>query len=468
MKILLINSPPRKKKMFANFIIPPIGLSYVASALKRDGFDDVKILDANALQMGWDELEKYLKSNGPFDVIGLTGMTPIIDRSYRAIKIARKHCKHIVLGGPHASIYVEQCFKDCPEIDFLVLQEGELTAPLLFKKLETGKPVDGLKGIAFKRKGKVVVNPSAGLIEDLDSVPLPARELLPMDKYRYPISKHKKVDVVITSRGCPYNCIFCNKVMFGNKWRARSAKNVVDEIESVIREYGIKSFIFYDDLFTFDMNRVKEICRMMIDRKMSIEWKCEGRVNIMDKEMLDLMKKAGCTLISYGVESCNQKSLNFLRKGTTPEQIRNAFRMTKDAGIETMAYLIIGIPGETKEDAINTIEFAEEIDADYVQISVLTPMEKTPLHDLAKEKGWIRKSKAKNPFDAETERDILSTGDIPPEEIEALVKEAHRRFLLNKKYLLKSIKRIRSMNQLKNLVITGMDYLYWLMKGDKE
>lgn len=466
MKILLINPPPREKRRFVNFVIPPIGLSYVATALKENGFNDVEILDANALQMGWDELDHYLRSKGPLDIIGVTGMTPIIDRSYRTIKIARKYCKYIVLGGPHASIHIERCFKECPEINFLVLQEGEITAPLLFKRLENNERVENIKGIAFRKNGKVIVNPPRELIKDLDKAPLPARELLPMDKYRYPISKYKKIDVLISSRGCPYNCIFCNKTMFGNKWRARTAENVVEEIESVVKKYEIRSFIFYDDLFTVDKERVNKICRLIIEKNLKIEWKCEGRVNIVDKEMLSLMKKAGCTLISYGVESANQKSLDFLRKGTTPEQIRNAFKLTKEAGIEAMAYLIIGIPGESKKDTIHTIEFAEEIDADYVQISVLTPMEKTSLYDLAKKKGWIRRSKAKNPFDAEKERDILVTGDMTQEEIEDLVKEAHKRFLLNKRYLLKSIKRIRSWNQLKNLLITGVEYLYWFKKED--
>ncbi|MBR9682514.1 MAG: radical SAM protein [Candidatus Aenigmarchaeota archaeon] len=448
--------------MFENFIIPPIGLSYVAASLKKEGID-VEILDANALQMTWEQLEKELESRGKVDVIGVTGMTPTIDRTYRTAQIARKHCKHLILGGPHGTICTDQTFDDCPEVDIIVLHEGEVTAPILIKKLENGEDIDDVRGIAFRKDGKIVKTERRDLIQDLDSISQPARELLPMDKYRYPIGKHKKISVIITSRGCPYKCIFCNKTMFGQMWRARSAKNVVDEIENVYRTYGIKSFIFYDDLFVTDKNRAIEICQGIIDRKLNIEWKCECRVNLVDKELLTKMREAGCILISYGVESANQKSLDFLNKGITVEQIRTAFKLSKEVGIEKMAYLIIGIPGESKEDAMRTITFAEEIDADYVQISILTPMKNTPLFDVANEKGWIVSKYAKNPYDQElTERHVLATGDIPEEDLEKLMKDAHRKFLLTPKYLFKTVKRVRSLNQIKNVMITGTQYLKWL------
>ncbi len=175
------------------------------------------------------------------------------------------------------------------------------------------------------------------------------------------------------------------------------------------------------------------------------------------------MKESGCILISYGVESANQKSLDFLNKGITVEQTKNAFKLTKEAGIEKMAYLIIGIPGETKEDAMRTVTFAEDIDADYVQISILTPMKNTPLFDVASEKGWIVSKYAKNPYDQElTERHVLATGDIPEEDLEKLMKDAHKRFLLTPKYLFKTIKRIKNLNQAKNVIITGTHYLRWM------
>lgn len=463
-KVLLINPPPRQKKRFENFIIPPIGLSYVAGALKKEGID-VDILDANALQMTWEELEEDLKSRGTIDVIGVTGMTPTIDRTYKTAKIARKYCKHLILGGPHGTIQTDNTFRDCPEIDIIVLNEGEITTPILIKKLENNESINNVLGIAYKKDGKIVRTPQRELIKDLDGLASPARELLPMDKYRYPIGKHKKVDVIITSRGCPYGCIFCNKSMFGNMWRARSSKNVVDEIENVYRNYNVKSFIFYDDLFVVNKARAMDICQGIIDRKLKIDWKCECRVNLVDKELLAKMKEAGCVLISYGVESGNQKSLDFLNKGITPEQIRTAFKLTKEVGIEKMAYLIIGIPGETKEDAMKTISLAEEIDADYVQISVLTPMENTPLFDLADKKGWIAQKSVQNPYDQElSKRYTLVTGDIPEDQLEILVKDAHKRFLLKPKYLFKTFKRIRSFNQLKNIFITGSQYLKWMNK----
>ena len=463
MKVLLINPPPREVKRFENFIIPPIGLSYVAAALKKAGVD-VEILDANALQLTWDELDAEIGHYGPIDVIGITGMSPTIDRTYKTAKIAKRFCNHLILGGPHGTICTDKTFEECPEIDIIVLHEGEITMPELIKELDGKGDISKVKGIAFKMHDMVIKTPRRDLIQNLDEIEQPARYLLPMDKYRYPIAKHKKIAIIISSRGCPYGCLFCNKAMFGQQWRARSASNVVDEIESVHKTHGVKTFIFYDDLFVTDRKRAMDICQGIIDRGLKIDWKCEARVNLVDKELLTKMKESGCSCISFGVESANQKSLDFLNKGITVAQTREAFKLTKEADIERMAYLIIGIPGESREDAMRTINFAEEIDADYVQIAILTPMEKTPLFDLAKEKGWIQAREAKGLFDEDKKRYILVTGDIPDEDLEQLMQDAHKRFLLRPKYIFKTIKRIRSFNQLKNIFITGLQYLAYMKK----
>ncbi len=195
---------------------------------------------------------------------------------------------------------------------------------------------------------------------------------------------------MITSRGCPYHCIFCDKSIFGSKWRARSSQNVLEEIEEIVKDFKIKSIIIYDDLFTLNKQRVIEICQGILERGLRVEWKCEGRVDRVDAEMLRWMKKAGCSLIAYGVESGNQIGLDYLQKKITLAQIRQAFELTHKAGIRPMAYFILGIPVETFEQGLKTIEFARELKPEYAQFSILSPYKGTKLYEEAKAKGWYR------------------------------------------------------------------------------
>jgi anaerobic magnesium-protoporphyrin IX monomethyl ester cyclase len=397
MNILLIQ-PPSRIRQREELVVPPLGLAYLASTLRREGHR-VKILDAFALGMSWEEFEAEIKKEKP-DLIGMGGMTPTIDNTLRAAKICRPHTRTLVVGGPHVSVHREEFFRDCPEADFGVMGEGEAAFAGLVKRLEEGKdPWEGPGLVGPER-----ANPPANFIEDLDSIPFPSRNLLPNQAYRYALWPGKKITTLITSRGCPYQCIFCDKSTFGSKWRARSAQNVLEEIEQIVRDLKIKSIIFYDDLFTLSKQRVVQICQGILDRDLQIEWKCEGRVDRVDEEMLRWMRKAGCTLIAYGVESGNQEGLEYLRKKTTLAQIRRAFELTHKAGLRPMAYFILGIPVETFEGGLQTIEFAKELNPEYAQFSILSPYKGTDLYAEAKARGWYREVDANNPFDKDQKR----------------------------------------------------------------
>ena len=459
MKILLIQPPPRKI-VKEDIVVPPLGIAYLAAVIEKQGHS-VSIIDAFAEALDLHSLEDRVKKIAP-DLIGITGMTPVIDNAFRTAGICRRYAKYVVIGGPHVSVAGSKVFEQCPDVDYVIQGEGEISFPLLVEALERNKDITNVPGVITRDFS----NLPSPLIDELDSIPFPARHLLPNERYRYILSSGK-VTTMFTSRGCPYHCVFCDKAVFGSKWRARSAANVLDEIELVRRDYGIDSIIFYDDLFTLDKKRVLEICQGIIDRELKIEWKCEGRVNLTDKETLTLMKKAGCSMIAYGVESGNQKGLDYLNKGTTVEQIRNAFELTKRAGIRPMAYFVLGIPVETYDDELRTIDFAKEIKPAYAQFSVLSPVPGTKLYDDAVRMGWYKEVEAKNPMDKDVNRPAIINENWDEEKLVRILREAHRRFYMSPWYIMERIKEVTSFKDFMRKAMAGMKMLRWyISKGN--
>jgi radical SAM superfamily enzyme YgiQ (UPF0313 family) len=279
--------------------------------------------------------------------------------------------------------------------------------------------------------------------------------------YTYPFSKHRNVTTIFSSRGCPYNCIFCDKSVFGSKWRARSSRSILEEIDDIVGRHKIRSIIFYDDLFTLDKNRVSEICEGLIRRNYKLDWKCEGRVNLADPETLKLMKRAGCSMIAYGVESGNQAGLDYLKKKTNPDQALRAFEMTKKAGIKTMAYFIMGIPSETFEDSLNTVEFAKKLKADYAQFSILSPFYGTECYDIALRNGWLGYIDAKNPMDKDLKKPVLLSPNWNERNLDKILKIAHSRFYLRFSYLSKTVLNLRSHNQLLRYIKEFFKLMSW-------
>ncbi len=453
MKILLIQPPPREL-VSEDIVVPPLGIAYLAAVLERKGHT-VGIIDGFAEQLDAAGLEERIKAFGP-DLAGITGMTPVIDNAFRTAKIARRYAGTIVLGGPHVSVFGRKIFEQAPEIDLAIQGEGEVSISLLADALQAGRDPSSVPGLVTRD----IQNAPAAYIEDLDTLPLPARHLLPNDRYRYILAKGR-VTTIFSSRGCPYQCIFCDKAVFGSRWRARSAENVLAEIEHVVREFGVRSIVFYDDLFTVKKDRVIEICRGILDRGLDIEWKCEGRVNITDEESLTWMKRAGCSMIAFGVESGNQKGLDYLNKGTTVEQIRRAFALTRKAGIKPMGYFVLGIPVETFEEEIGTIEFAREIHAAYAQFSVLSPTPGTRLYDDVIRMGWYREVEAMNPMDKELKRPAILNENWDEEKLNRILKEAHRRFYLSPWYIWQRLKETRSLGEFLAKAAAGLKLIRW-------
>lgn len=380
-------------------------------------------------------------------LIGLTGMTPTIDTTFKAAKICRPYCRWLVLGGPHATVFGSQVFKQAPEFDFLVKGEGEMAFLRLVQDLMTGK-----------QPPRVITGP---LVGNLDSLPFPNRHLLPQNLYRYPLVNKLPFTTMISSRGCPYHCLFCDKSVFGQTYRARSPQNVVDEIDMLVRQDKIRSLVFFDDLFTLNKARVGQICREILRRRLKLTWKAEARVNTVDASTLKLMKKAGCALLAYGVESANQKSLDFLQKGETTAQAKKAFRLTRQAGIKTLGYFILGIPGETYVEAQKTVQLAIDLQCNYAQFSVLTPYPGTKLTRLATQRGWLAETAAHNPFDQDIRKPALLSPGWTPVKLKKIIREAHRRFYFRPKYLWQQLLGLGQPNQIRFALASGWRLIKW-------
>ena len=300
MKVVLINPP-----QFGKYAQPPMGLALLAAVLEKEGFD-TRIVDANAQGLGPEEVAPLVADA---DAVGLTAMTPTIGA---AIEIAGqlksvKPDLPVILGGAHATLLPEETLASAPGVDIIVRGEGEKVFPDLLRSLESKQTVDNIPGISYRKDGEVIDTAGATTNIDLNSLPFLAYHLLPWRRYR-PHPPHGRASpfaAVITSRGCPYHCSYCSKPVFGSKFRAQSAERVVEEIAYYQEKFGIKELAFYDDVFTLDGKRAYAIAENILRRGLKVHWTCETRVNLVNKELLHSMKRAGCYAIAYGIESAS-------------------------------------------------------------------------------------------------------------------------------------------------------------------
>lgn len=461
MKVLLVNPPVAS--VAAKISTPPLGLCYLTASLKAAGHDAL-ILDADALDLTTAAAADEVKRHSP-DVLGVTAMTPTVEAAWDLIRAARGHAPKVILGGPHVSAVEAKVFEEAAGlIDAAVLGEGEETLPRLLNSMAAGRdePIPGVL-----RPGRDDP-PERPRVRDLNALPFPERASLPAGVYRHPLFGDDPVTAMITSRGCPYRCVFCDKRVCGATFRPRTPENVLAEIEEIALNQGVRRIIIYDDLFTLDRNRVISICKGIIDRGLNITWKCEGRVNRTDAETLSWMRRAGCELIAYGVETAKPSGLEFLRKDITPEQARDAFRLTREAGIRTLGYFLLGIPGETMEDELKTVRFAVEIGADYAQFGILSPLPGTPLYDLAAEKGWLHEAPARGPAERGSRRPVILDGYWTIERLDEIARRAHRMFYFRPGYLARRVLRAGSWAEVKAGARQAAKLLGWMAGPSKK
>ena len=453
MKVMLIVPPYPKDKIFRKSmkslgaVLPPLGIAYIAAMLEKYSHE-VKIIDgpamATVLEYGFEELEKDIKEFSP-DLTGISASTSQMGHAKKTLKIIKENNPNCitVLGGALISADTNALlhFNDA---DYGVYGEADLTFPEIIKKIENKEKIEGSEGLIW-RENNIVNFLKPKVIMNLDDIPMPARHLLNMKIYRPSPANYRRLPAttMMTSRGCPYKCIFCSKPTIGTAFRAHSAKRVVDEIEHLVNEYGIKDIQMFDDTFTLLPERTKEICKGIIERKLDIGWNCMTRVDRIDKEITDLMKKAGCYEMGFGIESGSERMLKFIKKGVTKQQIRNGVKLAKNSGIHVRGFFMMGFPTETKKEVLETIEFANELDVDVAQFMVSTPFPGTELWEIAKMSGEINEDWSSFTFYAPDEvpftSKLLSKNDILD-----LYKKAYKSFYLRPKFILRQFLYIRS------------------------
>ena len=468
MKIILIN-PPNENTITTNVpkvieegvgFIPPLGLMYVAAYLEKHTNHDIKIIDTQVEQMDYGELKKEIEKRKP-DIVGITAMTFTLLDVIDAIKVIKKaHPKtKIVLGGPHIHIYPKETMK-IKEVDYLVLGEGEKPFKDLLDNFNNIKRLYEIKGIVFRHGDKIINTGSPPFVQDLDTLPFPARDLVPYKQYTSVLAKRFPVTTMITSRGCPYKCLFCDRPHLGKNFRARSAKSVVDEMEEC-QKMGIKEIFIYDDTFSVNRQRVLDICSEIIKRKLDITWDIRTRVDTVDEKMLNSMKKAGCQRIHYGVEAGTERILKVLRKGITLEQVKKAFYWTKKAKIQILAYFMIGSPTETRKDILQTIKFMKKINPDYAHIAITTPFPATDLYRMGLEQGVLKydywKKFAENP--TPDFQPYFWEKELSRQELIKLLKKAYFSFYFGPKIIIKQLTKLGSLTEFKKKFNAGLNLL---------
>lgn len=423
MKVVLINPD---QSSIVKGIYPSLGIGYLAASLEKERIQ-TKIWDVTASSLTKKEIEFNLKKENP-DVVGISAnsFTFLEAKNLaKTIKTINPKTK-IIVGGPQVTLYPRETLLNS-EFDFAIYGEAEISLPNLVNNLSGGN-FEEVNGIAYRKGSEIKMNSPEELIKNLDSFDFPARHLMPMDKYFSPIARSEKYHVLLSSRGCPFSCTYCAP-MEGKKFRMRGAKNFVDEIEELTLKYGIKELQFYDDSFSVKKERVSEICDEIINRNLNLQWDARTRVDIVDGDLLKKMKASGCTRIRYGVESGNQDILGVMNKNITLEQIRDTINLTqKIGGIETLAYFMVGAPGENLKTIKDTIELARELKTDHVRFNITTAYPGTKMYQegldnkIFKEDYW--KQYARGELDYVPEL-LFETKEYKKKDLEKIIKYAY-------------------------------------------
>lgn len=477
MDLMLIYAPVTVEERYARGVgkkiggdLPPLGIASLAAFVREKGYT-VAAIDAPGLNLSVDDIVRRVEQSHPY-IVGFSSLTV---NYYRALTCAQQIRRLfpdtlILLGGhhstitPHETVQADTCF------DIAVIGEGELTLLEIMDKykaagycraafLKDFSLLGGINGIAFLgTDGHVVTTRPREAIANLDILPFPARDLLPLNNYIPLPNQYLRLPVVNMTaiRGCPFNCSFCsNNAVFGRKIRAKSPARTVDEIEHVMQVYGAREISFWDDTMTVNRNWMMGFCDEIIRRNLDITWTGYARVDTVSPDLLRKMKAAGCWNLFYGFEAGDQQLLDIIKKGITLEHSRNANRWTKEAGIEVRGSFMIALPGETPELAQKTIRFAKELNPDYAQFSITTPYPGTELWHIADRYGTLDKDYRH--YHGWTPV-FVPYGYQNKEQILAIEKKAMREFYLRPAFIWNSLRKIRTWEDVKRY-LKGLRFL---------
>lgn len=458
MRVLLLNPPTHHGVKFVRegrceqrassfqYLMVPISLPSTAAVL-RDAGHAVTVVDCVA---------DGLDTQGMLDILAqLTPELAILDVSTPTIhydatviasmKEAMPTC-HLTAIGTHVTALPGETLANS-QLDSVIRGEPELTARSLAHALENGTDLTEVEGLSFKHLGTTTNNPDRPFIEALDSLPFPARDLLHNEKYTMPVS-NRPYTLLVASRGCSGQCIFCTAhLYYGRTLRIRSAANICDELEEIVGRFGIRDVTMWSDTFTMNRAFVVGVCEEIKKRGIGVNWMANSRVDRVDLALLKLMKSSGCSMISYGIESAVPSILKGCKKGTSPEQIRNAIAWSHRAGLETIAHVIMGLPGETQETLRETTRFIKKAGPDYVQYYGAIPFPGTEFYHLAKDNGWLTTDDWSC---FEINQTIVSYGHLSAAHIDTARKDAFRAFYFRPRYMVKRLAGLKNWRELIN------------------
>lgn len=440
--------------------IPPVGIAYLAAMLEKEKID-VSVHDLNISEESLQKSINEIMRDKP-SLIGISSSTPAVPKTLEIAEMIKKINKDvkIVVGGPHASVMPKELLKS-KFIDFCVGGEGENVVKEMADCLKKGKKFDKIKGISFMKKGKIVSNPGMRAIENLDEIPFPAWHLFDLRRYKNFVSNEELSLPIVTSRGCPFNCTFCYKGIFGKRWRFRSPENIIQEIKYLIKEFKIKEFSVADDNFTLNPSRAIKFCKLIIENNIKIRWRCTNgiRADLASNKLFKAMKKAGCYLVAFGVETGDENILKSIEKGETLDQIRRAFKIAKEEGLETLGFFMFGNLGENEETMKKTLSLAKELNPDFAQFSIATPFPGSKMYADVKRDGKLLINSWKDYVFYEG-KPIFSYKGMNPTLIGKMYRKAYRSFYFRPSYVLKSlIKAIKNPEKMQKMVLGAKQYL---------
>ena len=467
-----------------NMVWPQVSLAQMAALLHPDY--TVKIIDANAERLGWPEFARLLEKYQP--KYYLTQVTaPTLENDMYGCFLAKARGAQTIAFGTHVTPIPRETMRPYPALDFVLMGEPDLTLRDLLDHLEgkfdlrspevqklfasdpAYKPslredgsvdMHGIKGLVWRCGDEIVMNWTRPFIADLNDMPMPMHELLPLQEYRMPLIKGP-FTFIVTSRGCPAGCTYCIKhVSYQYGTRLRSPELLVKEMRQ-LKELGIHNIHMYADLFTVNRDQVVELCHLMIDQEINVKWTCNSRVDYVDEEMLQLMGKAGCWLISWGIESGNEQILRHARKGAYPDKAERALRWAKQAGIKNWGYFIIGLPGETEATIRQTIDFAKKLPLDIALFHVAAPYPGTPFFFEVVENGWFRPGTRWEQVDMD-KGTVLDYPELTAERLLYWQKRAFREWAFRPGPILTYLKMLLSdRSTLRSAINVGLQHLSW-------
>ena len=448
---------------------PPLGILYVATILSNEGME-VAVLDQAAEGYSQEQAVRWVEKQSP-DILGFSALASSGRTAARIAEKVKERLPNLVtvFGNYYATFNERRLLNSYPQVDIVVRGEGEETTRELAETIEQEGDLRKVRGIAFRHNGKIISTPDRPLIKDIDALPIPDRRLLNVEYHSTlvgAIGAPRKFTTLLSSRGCPYRCRFCGcqKIVHGT-WRSRSVEGTFEELQFLESE-GYKQFLFVDDSMTINQNRVIKLCEMIAKERLDVEWICEGRVNHASYKLMRSMVKAGCRIIYFGIESANQRILDYYQKQITVDQSRKAVETARKAGMDIIVgSFIVGAPTETKEEIVHTFKFAQEIPLDVPQYNILGVFPGMALWDEFKTQGYLTEKLEQQHWEMGVAVANIHPDTVPYEEIKDLIRKHYRQYLRRPNFLIAQMARTAKSPFRFNIIRANLTRIGSITKG---